>query len=64
MRGGPSQCPKGPTQVCKSGVLIPVEYLSWRYRERCYLEGNSDDGFSWSYTRRMTTGDKCLRLGK
>ena len=59
-RGYPSQCPKGPTQVCKAGVLIPVEFQNWRCRSR-YSERNSYNGFSRADNRRVTSSDD--RLG-
>ena len=42
------------------GVLIPVKAWNWRYG--CHPKGNGDDGFAWSYTRGMTSGDERLRM--
>jgi hypothetical protein len=61
MGGCPSQCTKGPTQIGKMGVMIPVKCWHWRDRYQCYSKGGDDGGFAWSYTRRMTSCDKKLR---
>jgi hypothetical protein len=63
-RGCPSQCLKGPTQVSKIEVLIPVKLQSWRCRCRCYSNRDSDDRFAWSYAREMTSSNERLRLEK
>ena len=61
----PSQCLKGPTQVGKARVLIPVKFQDWRCRSRGrdrsrFPEGNSDNWYVWSYTRWVTLSDKQL----
>jgi hypothetical protein len=58
----PSQSTKSLTQTCETGVLIPVKLQNWGCRSRCYSKGNSDNGFSWSYTRRMPSSNKELRM--
>jgi hypothetical protein len=56
----PSQSTKGQTQVDKTGVLIPVKLQNWGCSCRCTSEGNSDNGFAWSYARGMLSSDERL----
>ena len=56
-----SQSSKGSTQVGKAGVLVPVKSWNRGCQCGCYSKGDSNNGFSWSYTRGVTSGDKRLR---
>ena len=59
-RGCPSQCPKGPTQVSKTGVLIPVKLWNRKCGCRYFSKGDGDSGFAWSYARGMSLSNEGL----